>query len=104
MNVMSHSATQAERSGQRVSPAKLAHVVLRVKNLVRMRDWYKTVLQAEVTQESGPLCFLTYDDEHHRIALVELPDLVERDAVMRVGMDHIAFTYGSLADLLHTSE
>ncbi len=101
MNVMRESAVQTR---QRISPAKLAHVVLRVKDLPRMRDWYKTVLQADVTQESGPLVFLTYDDEHHRIALVAIPDLADRDATMRVGMDHIAFTYRSLADLLHTYE
>jgi catechol-2,3-dioxygenase len=92
------------RAGQRVSPAKLAHVVLRVRDLARMRDWYKTVLQADVTQETGPLVFLTYDDEHHRIALVSIPGLAERDETMRVGMDHIAFTYRSLSDLLQTYE
>jgi catechol-2,3-dioxygenase len=92
------------RAGQRVSPAKLAHVVLRVRDLPRMRDWYKTVLQADVTQETDVLSFITYDDEHHRIALVAIPGLAARDDTMRVGMDHIAFTYRSLPDLLQTYE
>ena len=101
MNVVRNDAI---RAGQRVSPAKLAHVVLRVRDLAKMRDWYKTVLQADVTQETGPLVFLTYDDEHHRIALVAIPGLAERDETMRVGMDHIAFTYPGLPDLLNTYE
>jgi catechol-2,3-dioxygenase len=69
-----------------------------------MRDWYKTVLQADVTQEMGVLCFLTFDDEHHRIALVAVPGIEERGDTMRVGMDHIAFTYASVSDLLQTYE
>jgi catechol-2,3-dioxygenase len=89
---------------KRVSPAKLAHVVLRVRDLPTMRDWYKTVLHAESTQETDMLSFLTYDDEHHRIALVAIPGTEARDERMRTGMDHIAFTYSSVADLLHTYE
>lgn len=95
---------RAGMTATRISPAKLAHVVLRVRDLPRMRDWYKTVLQADVTQESHVICFLTYDDEHHRIALLAAPGLEERGAAMRVGMDHIAFTYASLGDLLQTYE
>jgi catechol-2,3-dioxygenase len=91
-------------AARRVRPAKLAHVVLRVRDLPAMRDWYKTVLQADVTQEEGGLCFLTYDDEHHRIALVAIPGIEARDETMRVGMDHIAFTYARMADLFHTYE
>ena len=96
----------AMKSGaaQRISPAKLAHVVLRVRDLPKMRDWYKTVLQADVTQDCGVICFLTYDDEHHRIALLTMPGIEERDEAMRVGMDHIAFTYASVGDLLRTYE
>jgi catechol-2,3-dioxygenase len=104
MNIARPDMVRSERAGQRVSPAKLAHVVLRVRDLARMRDWYKTVLQGDVTQETEVLSFITYDDEHHRIALVAIPGLAERDDTMRVGMDHIAFTYGSLPDLLHTYE
>jgi catechol 2,3-dioxygenase-like lactoylglutathione lyase family enzyme len=89
---------------KQVSPAKLAHVVLRVRDLPRMRDWYRALLQADVTQESDVICFLTYDDEHHRIAFIAFPGLQGADGAMRTGLDHIAFTYGSLGDLLHTYE
>lgn len=96
--------TRARRTAEKISPAKLAHVVLRVRDLPSMRDWYKTVLQADVTKESDAICFLTYDDEHHRIALLAIPGLEERGEGMRVGMDHIAFTYASVGDLLWTYE
>jgi catechol-2,3-dioxygenase len=46
------------------------------------------------------ISFLTYDDEHHRIAIAHLPGLP--DAPMAAGVDHIAFTFASLDDLLHT--
>jgi catechol-2,3-dioxygenase len=104
MTMTSHEAARSRRTSERISPAKLAHVVLRVRDLPAMRDWYKTVLQAEVTQETPVLCFLTFDDEHHRIALVALPGIEDRGDAVRVGMDHIAFTYASVADLLHTYE
>lgn len=104
MNVMQRTATHSGSTAKRVSPAKLAHVVLRVRELPSMRAWYQTVLQADVTQESDRLCFLTYDDEHHRIALIAIPGLEEPGQAMRPGMDHIAFTYGSVGDLLATYE
>lgn len=96
--------SRSAHSAKRISPAKLAHVVLRVRDQPKMRDWYKTLLQAEVTQESDVICFLAYDDEHHRIALLAMPGLAERGDGMRVGLDHIAFTYGSVGDLLRTYE
>jgi catechol-2,3-dioxygenase len=89
---------------QAVAPAKLAHLVLLTRDLASMRDWYETVLHATVTVENPMLCFLSYDDEHHRIALVGMPDLPPRAAGPQVGLHHIAFTYPSLDDLLGTYE
>ncbi len=89
---------------QTVSPAKLAHLVLLTRDLPRLRDWYRTVLQATVTVEDPMLSFLSYDDEHHRIAFVGMPDLPPRAAGPQVGLHHIAFTYRSLDDLLRTYE
>jgi catechol-2,3-dioxygenase len=104
MNVIQQTVRHSGSTARRVSPAKLAHVVLRVRDLPAMRAWYQAVLQADVTQESDRLCFLTYDDEHHRIAFIAIPDLEEHGQGMRPGMDHIAFTYGSVGDLLATYE
>ena len=102
-NFPSHSTESAPES-KRVAPAKLAHVVLRVRDLPAMRDWYKTVLQADVTQEGNGLCFLAYDDEHHRIALAAIPGIEQRDDTLRVGMDHIAFAYEGVDALFQTYE
>jgi catechol-2,3-dioxygenase len=104
MTMTSQDVFRSRRTSERVSPAKLAHVVLRVRDLPVMRDWYKTVLQADVTQETAVLSFLTFDDEHHRVALIAFPGIEERGDTMRVGMDHIAFTYASMGDLLQTYE
>lgn len=87
-------------------PKKLAHVVLRTAQVPAMRTWYCTVLGAEVTYErvdSAPnLAFITYDEEHHRIAFVEGP----RDGSDPLGgpLEHIAFTFDALDDLMVTYE
>jgi catechol-2,3-dioxygenase len=47
------------------------------------------------------MTFLSYDDEHHRIAIVNSPQLNEHDP-MAEGLDHLSFTYGNLEDLLAT--
>jgi catechol-2,3-dioxygenase len=61
------------------SPAKLAHVVLRTRHLAEMRDWYVTVLDGKVMHEDAASAFITYDDEHHRIALANMADLENAD-------------------------
>ena len=88
--------------GSRVAPAKLAHFVLVTRDLPRLRDWYLAVLEGRVAYEDPVLCFLTYDDEHHRIAIGALPGVEEREPGLRVGLHHTAFTYRDLGDLLHT--
>ncbi len=46
---------------------------------------------------------MTYDDEHHRIAIAAFPGVIER-ASHSAGLDHLAYTYGSLGDLVATYE
>lgn len=82
-------------------PQKLAHVVRRTSRFEELVRWYCTVLGAEVVHSDGTLAFLTYDDEHHRIAIAGIPGLEDQPA-MAAGTDHIAFTYGDLGDLLQT--
>lgn len=85
-----------------VSPVKLAHVVLRTRdNYEDMLRWYKAVLNARIVYSSSGVAFLSYDDEHHRIAIIQMPHLDAQDAP-QVGLDHIAFTYASTEDLLNT--
>jgi catechol-2,3-dioxygenase len=78
---------------------RLAHIVLQTGQLPVLKDWYLRVLDARVVFENDMLCFMTFDEEHHRLALVQLPQPVPRTS-MTVGLAHSAYTFGSLDDLL----
>jgi len=80
---------------------RLAHVVLQTAQVDAMRDWYCTVLNAHIVYAGHGLTFLTLDDEHHRIALIELDArTAERKSPSSAGMHHTAWTFDSLDDLL----
>jgi hypothetical protein len=66
-----------------------------------MVEWYRTVLNARIVAQSPHMAFLTYDDEHHRVAIVDTPRAKPRDPDAE-GLDHLSFTYSCLADLLST--
>jgi catechol-2,3-dioxygenase len=93
-------AKLAENRG-RVAPVKLAHVVRRTSRFDAMLSWYQTVLGAEIVHSDGMLAFLTYDDEHHRIAIATIPGL-EDPPPLAAGTDHVAFSHVDLGDLLYT--
>ena len=88
------------------SPTKFAHVVYRTRRFDEMIDWYERVFEAQVRYRDPVLAFLTYDDEHHRFAFVNLaalkPASAEPAARAEVGVDHVAYTYATLGDLLET--
>jgi YD repeat-containing protein len=122
---------ETERCFVMVSPTKLAHVVLWTRRVPRMRDWYVQVLEGRVVHENPAGAFLTYDDEHHRIAVTD-PDAAAKIAAEMAGrseglvgaggattsdvsgedlaalplhgLSHIAFTYDTLEDLLGNYE
>jgi catechol-2,3-dioxygenase len=77
---------------------KFAHVVLQTPQLEQMRDWYCTVLNAHVVFEGHGLCFITFDDEHHRVALMGAP--LQARNPRSAGMHHTAYTFDTLVDLL----
>jgi catechol 2,3-dioxygenase-like lactoylglutathione lyase family enzyme len=87
--------------GTKVAPAKLAHVVLRVRQFERAQQWWSDLLGGRVVFANDFLAFLTYDDEHHRLALFNYGEHAA-DPSDGVGMDHVAFTFASLEDLLNT--
>ncbi|MFF0223293.1 VOC family protein [Streptomyces sp. NPDC004629] len=84
---------------------KFAHIVLQTNRVAEMRDWYRTVLGADIVYENPGMCFLTFDEEHHRIALVGAPaePWVERTP-FTVGLQHSAFTFPTLEALLEKFE
>lgn len=84
-------------------PAKLAHFVLRTSRYEEMLAWYQKVLKSHVVYGNEFLSFLTYDDEHHRIAILKMDGL--KDAVDGYsGVHHIAFTYNDLRTLFSNYE
>ena len=85
----------------RIAPLKFAHIVFRTAQKDVMVQWYRTVFEAEVALANPFLTFLTFDAEHHRIAIVGMADLTPQDR-RAAAMDHCAFTYATLGDLLAT--
>jgi len=81
-------------------PKYLAHVVLSTTrdNFATMVQFYKTFLSAHASFENNFISFLTYDFEHHRIAIVAVPEAVPK-APNATGLRHIAFGFNSLNDL-----
>lgn len=88
----------------RVRPLKFVHVVYRTRRFAEMVRWYQTVFDAKVQYQNPALAFLTYDAEHHRFAFANLdvlqPNAGENDRRGVVGVDHVAYTYASLNELL----
>jgi catechol 2,3-dioxygenase-like lactoylglutathione lyase family enzyme len=86
-----------------IVPSKLAHVVIRTSHFADMLAWYRTVFLARTSYENPVIAFLTYDEEHHRFAFLNTADLPAPDR-MYTGVDHVAFTYAGLPNLLATWE
>ncbi|MHA3020615.1 VOC family protein [Mycobacterium sp. BMJ-28] len=80
---------------------KLAHLVLQTPRLQVLKDWYLKVLNARVVHENAFIAFLTFDDEHHRLAITQIPGLAERTPIT-TGLAHSAYTFDSLEELLTT--
>ena len=87
------------------TPSVLAHIVLRTtpENYETMIAFYMHLLNARIAHASPVITFLRYDDEHHRIAILQTPDVTAKPRDMKhAGMDHVAFTYSSLTSLART--
>jgi catechol 2,3-dioxygenase-like lactoylglutathione lyase family enzyme len=112
-------------STEPVSPYKLAHAVLRTAHLEEAIRYYQTLLNARIVSDNSPFgAGLTYDEEHHRLALIAVPsaEAVDHGTVEGIehvadangadlagiafsaapGLEHLAFTFESLAALLGT--
>jgi catechol-2,3-dioxygenase len=92
----------------RIRPVKFVHVVYRTRRFEQMLEWYQTVFDARVQHYNPAIAFLTYDDEHHRFAFENLaviqPDGTETEKRGLIGVDHLAYTYGSLKLLFENYE
>lgn len=83
------------------SPIKFAHLVLNARKFDEILAFYQLLLDARIVHETPMIVFLSYDDEHHRMAIARRPGLLPKIRNM-AGVDHYAYTYASLDDLLAT--
>lgn len=94
------SSTDFDAVGEKViSPSVLAHVVLRTGKFQEMEDFYTKFLGGTVTYGNDFVSFITYDEEHHRIALIGIPGTGAKEP-KSAGLEHVAFSFPTLADLL----
>ena|ERR1700722_20396568 len=102
MDGMAKMPRPAKQRGK-TAPTKLAHVVLRTRpeRVALISAWYKTVLEGEAMFENDGLAFIAYDTEHHRVAILGIPETKPHVDGL-AGMHHMAFTYANLGDLLYT--
>lgn len=95
-----------DASGKVLAPHRMCHIVLRVlpEKYRAMVDWYVTFLGGHVVWGNDVLSFITYDDEHHRIAITGRPGTIPRsgDATNSSGLAHVSFAYDTLEQLLHS--
>ena len=88
----------------RIRPSRFVHVVYRTRQFEKMIAWYEAVFDCRVQYQNPVLAFLTYDDEHHRVALINLaavaPDASHAGKRGAVGVAHVAYTYSSVENLI----
>ena len=105
-----------------IAPYKLSHAVLRTAHLDETIRHYELLLSTRIVFDGRPNgVALTYDEEHHRLALIAVPgaapadhgpgdqihvadasDAVGEDRSAAAGLEHLAFTFESLGALLST--
>ena len=81
-------------------PAQIAHVVIKSARYTDSVDWYSRLFQAEIAWSNPRITFLAYDEEHHRIAIINGEGSAAPKVGEVAGFDHIAFAYEELSDLL----
>jgi hypothetical protein len=103
MNDLTVRLPETAEARGRIAPKHFAHIVYKTPRFAEMIDWYATVLECEPVLKNELLCFMTYDDEHHRIAIANQPHLKDKPKDT-AGVEHCAYTYGTLEDLAATYE
>lgn len=92
---------KVDANSEPVSPRFFAHAVFATPNYEQMIAWYAAVLNARIVSGGPMLSFMTFDQEHHRLAFINRPGLAVRDG-RQAGIDHLAYTLPDLGSLLNT--
>jgi len=92
-----------ERAKPHVAVPTLHHVNLKTTRKDEMIAWYQTVVGAQVLCHHPAFTFLSNDAANHRIALMQVPGIVEDpDRIHHDGMHHSAWEYTSFEELNDT--
>jgi catechol 2,3-dioxygenase-like lactoylglutathione lyase family enzyme len=88
------------------SPSKFAHVVYQTHRFEEMVEWYLRVFEATIRHKDDRIAFLSYDDEHHRMAFLNLGPVASGATAPKkpdgVGVHHVAYTWKNLGELFDT--
>lgn len=87
-----------EPLAREVRPSRFSHMVVKTRQFPEMVAFYKTVLSAQPMFETDQVCFLTYDEEHHRIMIGNAPNAEPRDPAA-VGVVHWAYAFDDFEQL-----
>jgi catechol-2,3-dioxygenase len=91
----------AAETAERVVPFKMAHMVYRCRRREETVAWYLQLFQAHVVFSDNVLTFITYDDEHHRLAFFNMPDIPPKGEDT-AGVHHVAYSFHTIGELLKT--
>jgi catechol 2,3-dioxygenase len=83
-----------------IQARKLGHVVLKVRDAARSRDFYTRALGLRVAHEdlTQGTVFLSFGREHHDLALFQMATGAAPDAA-QPGLHHVAWQLGSFEEL-----
>jgi catechol 2,3-dioxygenase len=84
-----------------IRPQKVGHVVLKVRDLQRSERFFTEVLGFEVvTRLKNPRgVFFTLGEQHHDLAVLEVPADGPETRDQQVGLHHVALQVGSFPEL-----
>lgn len=76
----------------------IVHFGFRTRRFDEMIRWYGAVLEARVLYRNDFAAFLTFDDEHHRLAIWTDADTIEKNP-NGSGVDHVCIGVAGFAEL-----
>jgi catechol 2,3-dioxygenase-like lactoylglutathione lyase family enzyme len=82
-----------------VKPKSFAHAVFRTARFKEMTEFYMAFLNAHMVYGADTVAFITYDEEHHRVAFAYVPGAPDQ-IPEAAGLEHIAYTYRSFREVL----